>query len=190
MDASSSVTAISLKSWRRVGSISISETCGETEGRRDGHSHPKSRDSTEARLSARADITEERRAAVLNALTHRGRRALVVDTDPVTARACRTALEAMGFIIERVDSGVAAVVAARGRVPDVILMDTQLRDVSAAEVIGWLRSSNLALASIPIVVIGTIDGSRLAVRDSRVTATLRKPLSSAAVERAVREICG
>ncbi len=148
--------------------------------------HASERYSSEART----DVAEERRSATLHALTHRERRALVVDTDPVTASACREALERMGFVIERVDSGVAAVVAARARLPDVILMDSQLRDASAAEVIGWLRSANLALASVPIVVIGTMDRSRLALRDSRVTATLRKPLSLAAIEQAVRELCG
>ncbi len=95
----------------------------------------------------------------------------------------------MGFVVERVDSGVAAVVAARGRVPDVILMDFQLRDVSAGETIGWLRS-NQALKSVPIVVIGVADGSRSPVKDSPVTIALRKPLSSAAIERAVRDLCG
>jgi CheY-like chemotaxis protein len=138
----------------------------------------------------RADVAEERRSATPNALTRRRKHALVVDTDPATARACRQVLEGMGFIIERVDSGVAAVVAARKRVPNVILMDSQLRDVSAAEVIGWLRCANMALASIPIVVIGTIDRSPLAVRDSRMTAALSKPASLAAIEGALRSLCG
>jgi DNA-binding response OmpR family regulator len=142
------------------------------------------------RTEARTDVAEERRSATPHALTHRDRHALVVDTDPVTARACREALEGMRFVIERVDSGVTAVVAARRRVPDIILMDAQLRDASAAEVIGWLRCANLALAGVPIIVIGTIDRSQFAVRDSRVTISLRKPLTLAAIERAVRDLCG
>jgi CheY-like chemotaxis protein len=102
---------------------------------------------------------------------------------------CREALEGMGFVIERADSGVAAVVAARRWVPDIILMDSQLRDASAAEVIGWLRCANLTLAGIPIIVIGTIDRSRFAVRDSSMTVGLKKPLSLPAIESAVRELC-
>ena len=148
--------------------------------------HAKARYGAEMSL----DTAGERLAATPSASTHRGKHALVVDTDPATSRACREVLEGMGFIVERVDSGVAAVVAARKRAPDVIFMDTQLRDVSAAEVIGWLRCANITLASTPIVVIGTIDHSRLAVRDSRITAALRKPLSPAAIERAVRSLCG
>ena len=118
------------------------------------------------------------------------RRAVVANTDPVSARLCRETLERIGFVTEHVDSGVAAVVAARDRVPDLILMDAQLRDASAAQVIGWLRCASMALASVPIIVIGTIDRSPLAVRDSRETVALRKPTSPAEIERAVRGLCG
>jgi len=132
----------------------------------------------------------ETQLTIPRASTARMRRALVVNTDPVSARLCRETLEQIGFVIEQVDSGVAAVVAARDRVPDLILMDAQLRDASAAEVIGWLRCANMALASIPIIVIGTIDRSPFAVRDNRETVALRKPLSPAEIERAVRGLCG
>ena len=118
------------------------------------------------------------------------RRAVFANTDPVSARLCRETLERIGFVTEHVDSGVAAVVAARDRVPDLILMDAQLHDASAAQVIGWLRCANMALASIPIIVIGTIDRSPLAVRDNRETVSLRKPLSPVAIEQAVRGFCG
>lgn len=114
------------------------------------------------------------------------RRALIVDGDLGSARLCRQTLERMGFVIERADSGVAAVVAARARVPDLILMDSQLRDVSAGETIGWLRS-NEALTSVPIVVLGIADETRSLRRGIR---SIGKPLSSAAIERAVRDLCG
>ena len=115
--------------------------------------------------------------------------ALCVDSDPVSARLCRETLEGMGFVIERVDSGVAAVVAVRGRVPDLIVMDFQLRDATAGETIGWLRS-NQALKSVPIVVLGVSDGSKLPAKNTHAMAGIGKPVSSAAIERAVRSLCG
>src|SRR5215471_9348968 len=86
----------------------------------------------------------------LRASTTRGRHALLVGTDPVSAHVCRETLARMGFALERVDTGVAAVVAARERVPGLIVMDFQLSDASARETIGWLRA-NQALTSVPIV---------------------------------------
>jgi CheY-like chemotaxis protein len=115
--------------------------------------------------------------------------ALIVDTDPIAARLCQETLERMGFAIKRVETGVAAVVAARGRVPDLIVMDSQLPDVSAGETIGWLRA-NQFLKSVPIIVLGVADHSRLPAKDATAMAGLGKPLSSAAIERAVRGLCG
>ncbi len=117
------------------------------------------------------------------------RLALVVDPDPASGRVCRETLERMGFDIEQVESGVAAVVAARRRTPDLILMDAQLRDASAGETIAWLRS-NESLDSVPIVVLGLAVGAEVPAKHGRTMAALRKPVSAAAVERAVQDLCG
>lgn len=143
-----------------------------------GHSNAKLRGVAEAQASAAPSATPAR-----------NRCALCVDSDPISARLCRETLEGMGFVIERVDGGVAAVVAARGRVPDLIVMDFQLRDATAGETIGWLRS-NQALKSVPIVVLGISDGSRLPAKDTHAMAGIGKPLSPAAILRTVRDLCG
>lgn len=91
----------------------------------------------------------------------------------------------MGFTGQTVDSGVAAVVAARSQVPNLILIDLQLRDVSASETIGWLRS-NQQLAVVPVIVLGSADRSRRLSRDIH---SVTKPLSSSAIERAVSDLC-
>ena len=117
------------------------------------------------------------------------RRALIVDTDPASARLWQETLERMGFAIERVSGGVAAVVAARGRAPDLIVMDAQLTDASAGETIGWLRA-NQPLRSVPIVVLGIHDASRLPAQETGAVAAVGKPLTAAAIERAVRGLCG
>ena len=82
------------------------------------------------------------------------RRALVVGADSATLQLCRDALENSGFAVDAVDSGIAAVVAARESPPDLVLMDVQLRDVPGREAIVWLRS-NPALQSTPIIVLAT-----------------------------------
>jgi len=137
----------------------------------------------------RAGASQEKQPTISNASSTRKRRALVVNTDPVSTRLCRETLERLGFTIERVDSGVAAVVAARSQTPDLVLMDLQLRDVTAAETIGWLRS-NQALKSVPIIVLGVTDQSQIPAKNASGIAGIAKPLSTSAIERILRDLCG
>jgi CheY-like chemotaxis protein len=83
-----------------------------------------------------------------------------------------------------VDTGIAAVVAAREELPDLILLDIQLRDVPGHEAIKWLRSI-AALRSTPIVV-PTAEAEDDAV--SPPTPSLRKPVSLAAIWRTIQEV--
>jgi two-component system cell cycle response regulator DivK len=115
------------------------------------------------------------------------RRALVVEADPVTLRLCRNVLESSGFVVDAVDSGIAAVVAARQGRPDLILMDLQLRDVPGGEAIGWLRS-NPALQATPIILITSNGGDELELAAALPGASLRKPLSSSAIQRTLQEV--
>ena len=114
-------------------------------------------------------------------------RALVVGADPVTLRFCRDALKSSGFAVDAVDSGIAAVVAAREDLPDLIFVDVQLRDVPGREAIRWLRS-NPALQSTPIIVL-TTNAEDDAVPDlTRPGPSLLKPVSLAALRRVIREV--
>ena len=114
------------------------------------------------------------------------RRALVVEAEPETLRLCRDVLEGAGFVVDVVDSGIAAVVAAREERPDLILVDLQLRDVPGREAIGWLRS-NPALRSTPIIVLTTNAREDAELAAIRPGASLRKPVSPATIRRAIGE---
>jgi DNA-binding response OmpR family regulator len=138
--------------------------------------------------TSRSDSGEEAGTPACSSV-HGKRCALIIDTDPASARLCEASLERMGFAIERASTGVTGVVAARGHVPDLIVMDFQLPDASASETIGWLRA-NQALSVVPILVLGIADGSRLPVKHAHGMAALGKPLTPAAIERAVRGLCG
>ena len=114
-------------------------------------------------------------------------RALVVGADPVTLRFCRDALKCSGFAVDAVDSGIAAVVAAREDLPDLIFVDVQLRDVPGREAIRWLRS-NPALQSTPIIVLTTNAEEDAAPDLTRPGPSLLKPVSLAALRRVIREV--
>jgi CheY-like chemotaxis protein len=84
------------------------------------------------------------------------RRVLIVASEPATLRLCSDVLKNSGIAVDIAvaESGVAAVVAARKDVPDLIFVDIQLRDVPGREAIRWLRS-NPALQSTPISMLAT-----------------------------------
>src|SRR5262245_58320872 len=120
------------------------------------------------------------------ALARSGYRALLVEGDPSTERLCREVLESSGYVVDAVDSGIAAVVAAREVLPDLILIDLQLRDVPGREAIRWFRS-NPALRSTPIIALTMTVEDHADLALIRPGASLRKPLSAAMIRRAIRE---
>jgi two-component system, chemotaxis family, chemotaxis protein CheY len=149
---------------------------------------PRQRRHSAAKRTEGAVEAEGAEGAALPAPPERsGRRALVVEADPGTLRLCRDALESSGFVVDAVDSGIAAVVVARKRFPDLIFMDLQLRDVPGREAIGWLRS-NPALRSTPIIILTTNAEDDSVLAATRPGASLRKPVSPAAIRRAIREL--
>jgi len=122
-----------------------------------------------------------------HATVQRLRRALVVEADPATRQVCRDVLESSGFVVDTMDSGIAAVVAAREEHPDLILIDLQLRDVPGREAIGWLRT-NPALRSTPIIVLTADAGDDEDLAATRPGASMRKPVSAVAMRRVVHEV--
>jgi CheY-like chemotaxis protein len=150
--------------------------------------HPRSRRHPAAgRAEGGAEAASDVRPSSLESATQSAQRALVVEADPVTLRLCRDVLESSGFVVDAVDSGIAAVVAAREGRPDLILMDLQLRDVPGGEAIGWLRS-NPALRSTPIIVLTANPGDEAELVAAQPGASLRKPLSPAAIRRTIRDV--
>jgi len=113
------------------------------------------------------------------------RRALVVEADPGTQKDFRDVLNRCGMAADIVDNGVAAVAMARRKRPDLIIMDLQLRDSPGLEVIQWLRSDP-ALRSTPVIVLTTNAHDVSRSKSWTVEAVLLKPVSSDAMERAIR----
>jgi DNA-binding response OmpR family regulator len=82
------------------------------------------------------------------------RRALLVVADGAMHRLCRQMLSDAGWaVINGIESGAAAVTAAREQRPEVIFLSQQLNDVPALEAVKWLRS-NTELATTPIIILG------------------------------------
>jgi CheY-like chemotaxis protein len=114
-------------------------------------------------------------------------RALLATSDSSTRKLCEEALKAIGLSVVVVHDGVATVIAARDAVPDVILIDFQLRDVPGREAAGWLRA-NPVLQSTPIVMLNTISDDAVPTTAARPAMSLRRPLAAAGLQHAVRSL--
>ncbi len=83
------------------------------------------------------------------------RRILVVEDDPVLARALDLNLRARGYDVDVTMTGAAALKSATGRHPDVVVLDLGLPDMDGTDVIAGLRG----WSSVPIVVLSARQSS-------------------------------
>ncbi|MCC6469649.1 MAG: response regulator [Alphaproteobacteria bacterium] len=115
------------------------------------------------------------------------KRVLVVDRDSGTSTLCRAALAGKDCIVETHTSAVAAITAARRHPPDLVLVSLQLGDASGAEVVEWLRSTP-ELQAAPIIALTAMADDYGRLLGSGIATVLRKPLTIAAIRRAVRGV--
>jgi DNA-binding response OmpR family regulator len=106
------------------------------------------------------------------------RRAVVAGVDDPSLRLCRYVLEQSDFHVDSVESGIAALIAARQIHPELIILDLQLRDVSSREAVLWLRC-NPEMAATPIYVLTANAQEEAGL--SPLSKPLRKPVSDAAI---------
>ncbi|MFG1661314.1 response regulator [Micromonospora chersina] len=100
-------------------------------------------------------------------------RILVVDDEPQILRALRINLRARGYDVEVADSGTAALKAAAGHPPDLVVLDLGLPDLDGTEVIRGLRG----WTSVPIIVLSGRAGSedKVAALDAGADDYVTKP---------------
>jgi DNA-binding response OmpR family regulator len=113
------------------------------------------------------------------------RHALLVVANPVTRQLCSETLDNAGFLVENaIDSGAAAVTAAREQRPEVILLSQQLSDAPALVVVKWLRS-NADLATTPIIILGGSNANLDDHSDRRQITVLSRPITAAHIRSAL-----
>ena len=114
--------------------------------------------------------------------------ALIVETDANSADVICRSLGNLGFHVQRVATGVEAVIAARQAPPTLIFLSVQLGDVAGDELVTWLRA-NKSLAAVPIIAIHSSTVDEPDLRDGIFQARLRIPTSAEKIDEIVRDIC-
>jgi two-component system cell cycle response regulator DivK len=103
---------------------------------------------------------------------------LIVEDNELNMKLFHDLLEAKGYDILQTRDGMEALKMARSHVPDLILMDIQLPEVSGLEVTKWLKEDD-NLKAIPVVAVTAfaMKGDEEKIRDGGCEAYIAKPIS-------------
>jgi len=119
------------------------------------------------------------------------KRILVVEDNDLNRKLFCDVLTANGFTVEPVAEGAHAIERARQFVPNLVIMDIQLHDVSGLDLIALLKR-DAVLRSIPVLAVTAYagKGDEERIRDVGAEGYLAKPVSIGPFMAAVRGLVG
>jgi two-component system cell cycle response regulator DivK len=106
------------------------------------------------------------------------KRILVVEDNDLNRKLFCDVLQAGGFAVEPVADGNLAIERARAFIPNLVVMDIQLQDVSGLDLIALLKH-DADLAEVPVLAVTAYagKGDEQRIRDSGAEGYLAKPVS-------------
>jgi two-component system, cell cycle response regulator DivK len=116
---------------------------------------------------------------------------LIVEDNELNMKLFHDLLVAHGFRTLQTRNGIDALRLARENMPDLILMDIQLPEVSGLEVTKWLKDDD-ALRHIPVVAVTAyaMRGDEERMRQGGCEAYISKPISIVSFIATVRRLAG
>jgi two-component system cell cycle response regulator DivK len=119
------------------------------------------------------------------------KRILVVEDNDLNRKLFCDVLMASGFSVEPVADGHHAIEAARNFVPNLVVMDIQLQDVSGLDLIGELKR-DAALCEVPVLAVTAYagKGDEQRIREVGAEGYLAKPVSIGPFMAAVKGLVG
>jgi two-component system cell cycle response regulator DivK len=116
---------------------------------------------------------------------------LIVEDNELNMKLFNDLLEANGYRTVQTRNGVEAVELARQHMPDLILMDIQLPEVSGLQVTQWIKDDE-KLRHIPVIAVTAfaMKGDEEKIRQGGCEAYLSKPISVAKFVETVRNYLG
>ena len=116
---------------------------------------------------------------------------LVVEDNELNMKLFNDLLEAHGYRVLKTRDGLSALDMARTHMPDLILMDIQLPEVSGIEVTKWLKEDD-DLSAIPVIAVTAfaMKGDEERIREGGCEAYISKPISVSHFLDTVRRFLG
>jgi two-component system, cell cycle response regulator DivK len=108
------------------------------------------------------------------------KKVLIVEDNELNMKLFNDLLEAHGISTVKTMSGTEAIELAKEHMPDLILMDIQLPEVSGLDVIKWIKADD-TLKHIPIIAVTAfaMKGDEERIREGGCEGYLSKPISVA-----------
>ncbi|OYX55832.1 MAG: two-component system response regulator [Brevundimonas subvibrioides] len=106
------------------------------------------------------------------------KKVLIVEDNELNMKLFHDLLDSQGYEILQTREGMQAMAMARQHMPDLILMDIQLPEISGLEVTKWLKDDE-ELAHIPIIAVTAfaMKGDEERIRQGGCEAYISKPIS-------------
>ena len=103
---------------------------------------------------------------------------LIVEDNELNMKLFNDLLEANGYVVIQTRDGLSALDIARKHMPDLILMDIQLPEVSGIEITKWLKEDE-ELRRIPVIAVTAfaMKGDEQKIREGGCEAYISKPIS-------------
>lgn len=119
------------------------------------------------------------------------KKVLIVEDNELNMKLFNDLLEAHGYATVQTRNGMEALDLARAHMPDLILMDIQLPEVSGLQVTQWIKEDP-ALRHIPVIAITAfaMKGDEEKIRQGGCEAYLSKPISVVKFLETVRNFIG
>jgi two-component system cell cycle response regulator DivK len=119
------------------------------------------------------------------------KRILVVEDNDLNRKLFCDVLQASGFAVEPVADGAEAIERAKAFVPNLVIMDIQLQDISGLDLIAGLKSDS-SLRDIPVLAVTAYagKGDEQRIREVGAEGYLAKPVSITPFMNAVRGLLG
>lgn len=117
------------------------------------------------------------------------KRILVVEDNDLNRKLFCDLLKANGFVVEPVADGREAIERARQFVPNLIIMDIQMPEVSGLDLIEVIKADGI-LRSIPVLAVTAYagKGDEERIRDAGAEGYLAKPVSIGPFMQAVNQL--
>jgi two-component system cell cycle response regulator DivK len=116
------------------------------------------------------------------------KKVLIVEDNELNMKLFSDLLDAHGYEVRQTREGLKAISIAKEFVPDLILMDIQLPEVSGLEVTKWLKD-DIGLAGIPVVAVTAfaMKGDEKRIRDGGCVGYISKPITVSSFLETVRK---
>ena len=119
------------------------------------------------------------------------KKVLIVEDNELNMKLFHDLLEAQGYETLETREGLSALSMARAHMPDLILMDIQLPEISGLEVTKWLKDDE-SLAHIPVIAVTAfaMKGDEERIREGGCEAYISKTISVSHFLDTVRRFLG